>query len=98
MSPEYVSLDLFMWVVGGLASTCLMAVGWLIHAKNNALSKAHDAHKVADEAHDALAAYKLEVAEKYATTGYLQDVERRLNDMLTKLDGKLDQLFGPKAG
>ena len=39
---------------------------------------------------DALAAYKLEVAKSYATTGYLKDVETRLTEHLIRIETKLD--------
>ncbi|CCG41960.1 hypothetical protein [Magnetospirillum molischianum] len=39
---------------------------------------------------EALAAYKLEVAKSYATTGYLKDVERRLTEHLVRIEAKLD--------
>lgn len=42
------------------------------------------------QAREALAAYKLEVAKSYATTGYLKDVERRLTEHLVRIEAKLD--------
>ena len=42
------------------------------------------------QAREALAAYKLEVAKSYATTGYLKDVEQRLTEHLVRIEGKLD--------
>jgi hypothetical protein len=42
------------------------------------------------QARDALAAYKLEVAKSYATTGYLKDVETRLTEHLIRIENKLD--------
>ncbi len=61
----------------------------------------HDADRRADElehrleiglgqTRDALAAYKLEVAKSYATTGYLKDVESRLTEHLIRIETKLD--------
>lgn len=41
-------------------------------------------------AREALAAYKLDVAKNYATTGYLKDVEHRLTEHLVRIEGKLD--------
>jgi hypothetical protein len=43
---------------------------------------------------EALAAYKLEVAKSYATTGYLKDVERRLTEHLVRIEAKLDAAQG----
>jgi len=48
------------------------------------------------QAREALAAYKLEVAKSYATTGYLKDVEHRLTEHLIRIEAKLDQ--APLAG
>jgi hypothetical protein len=42
------------------------------------------------QARETLAAYKLEVAKSYATTGYLKDVEQRLTEHLVRIEGKLD--------
>lgn len=46
---------------------------------------------------EALAAYKLEVAKTYATTGYLKDVERRLTEHLVRIEAKLDAVSGVGA-
>jgi hypothetical protein len=42
------------------------------------------------QSREALAAYKLEVAKSYATTGYLKDVEQRLTEHLVRIEAKLD--------
>ncbi|HSV29415.1 MAG TPA: hypothetical protein VLL76_07645 [Candidatus Omnitrophota bacterium] len=47
---------------------------------------------VESQAREALAAYKLEVAKSYATTGYLKDVERRLTEHLVRIEAKLDSV------
>jgi hypothetical protein len=46
------------------------------------------------QAREALAAYKLEVAKSYATTGCLKDVETRLTEHLVRIEGKLDAVCG----
>ncbi|HLO77119.1 MAG TPA: hypothetical protein VK196_11755 [Magnetospirillum sp.] len=46
---------------------------------------------------EALAAYKLEVAKTYATTGTLKDVERRLTEHLVRIEAKLDAVSGAGA-
>lgn len=46
---------------------------------------------------EALAAYKLEVAKTYATTGTLKDVEQRLTEHLLRIEAKLD-MAGVTAG
>lgn len=43
---------------------------------------------------EALAAYKLEVAKTYATTGTLREVERRLTEHLVRIEAKLDAAQG----
>ena len=43
---------------------------------------------------EALAAYKLEVAKTYVTTGTLRDVERRLTEHLVRIEAKLDAAQG----
>jgi hypothetical protein len=45
-----------------------------------------------------LAAYKLIVAQTYASQGYLQDVEKRLVDHLAKIEAKLDRMMGFSLG
>lgn len=49
------------------------------------------------QAREALAAYKLEVAKTYATTGTLKDVERRLTEHLVRIEAKLDAVGGVGA-
>lgn len=44
-----------------------------------------------------LAAYKLEVAHRYASQGYLKDVEQRLTDYLEKIEKKLDKMIDARG-
>jgi hypothetical protein len=45
-----------------------------------------------------LGAYKVEVAEKYATIGYLKDVENRIANHLRSIEEKLDRwIEGPRS-
>lgn len=50
----------------------------------------------ATRAREDLAAYKLEVAKSYASTGYLKDVEARLMAHLVRIEAKLDDLHQPR--
>lgn len=43
-----------------------------------------------DQAREALAAYKLEVAGGYVSVGYLKDVDQRLTERLIRTEAKLD--------
>ncbi len=49
------------------------------------------AHARIGEVQHQLDAYKVEVAEKYATIGYLKDVEQRIVDHLRSIEKKLDR-------
>ena len=49
------------------------------------------AHARVGEVQHQLDAYKVEVAEKYATIGYLRDVESRIADHLRIIEKKLDR-------
>ena len=49
------------------------------------------AHAKAAEVQQKLDAYKVEVAEKYATIAYLKDVEDRIVDHLRAIEKKLDR-------
>lgn len=43
-----------------------------------------------DQAREALATYKLEVARGYVSVGYLKDVDQRLTERLIRIEAKLD--------
>lgn len=45
----------------------------------------------------ALADYKLEVAQRYASIGYLKDVETRLTEHLLRIETKLGQSAQPPS-
>lgn len=83
--------DLVKWALAAMMG----GLGWWIRGVS----------KKADDTKDDLAAYKLEVAQKYVSVGYLQDVERRLvarsdqtDAKIDKLDAKLDRLLTGKHG
>jgi len=54
----------------------------------------HKVEVAGSQMREALAAYKLEVAKTYATTGTLKDVERRLTEHLVRIEAKLDAVGG----
>ncbi len=92
------SLNLAWWVT----AVELPALGGLFVLIWRARSEADDRmdeieHKVevaGSQLREALAAYKLEVAKTYATTGTLRDVERRLTEHLVRIEAKLDAVGG----
>ncbi|MGE5477061.1 MAG: hypothetical protein ACM3Q1_10430 [Bacteroidales bacterium] len=57
----------------------------------------HKVDAAGSQLREALAAYKLEVAKTYATTGTLKDVERRLTEHLVRIEAKLDAVGGVGA-
>jgi hypothetical protein len=74
-------------VLGGL-----FMIIWRTRSENDARLDALD-HRLdigLGQARETLAAYKLEVAKSYATTGYLKDVENRLTEHLVRIEAKLD--------
>ena len=58
-----------------------------------AMGAVKDARDEAEQAKDALANYKVEVAEKYATNKALKEVEERLMRIAEVMDKKLDRLL-----
>ena len=95
---EHTGLDLSWWIT----AVELPALGGLFvllwRGRAEADSRMDDLdHKVdvaASQMREALAAYKLEVAKTYATTGTLKDVERRLTEHLVRIEAKLDAVGG----
>ena len=70
---------LFLFVVGALYRIVWARVG--------------TAHKAAVDVHEKLADYKLQVAKEYATIGYLQDVDNRIDARLKAIETKLDRII-----
>lgn len=91
-------LDLAWWVT----AVELPALGGLFvliwRTRHDADTRLDDiSHKLdvgMSQSREALAAYKLEVAKTYATTGTLKDVERRLTEHLVRIEAKLDAVGG----
>lgn len=72
-----VTFNLFAWVVGGLAAAFATAVYFLVVLL---LGLRAD-----------LTAYKLHAKDKFASVGYLKDVEKRLSDDLEHLAGAINR-------
>lgn len=91
---DHSSLNLAWWVtavelpvLGGL-----FVLFWRARteADNRMDEIEHQVEVVGSQMREALAAYKLEVAKTYATTGTLREVERRLTEHLVRIEAKLD--------
>jgi hypothetical protein len=94
-------MDLMWWIsaVELPALAALFRMIWRNRSEADARLDAID-HEVTaglGQAREQLAAYKLEVAKSYATTGYLKDVERRLTEHLVRIEAKLDAVGGVRA-
>lgn len=95
---DHWTLDLAWWIT----AVELPALGGLFVLIWRGRAEADDRmdeidHKVevaGSQLREALAAYKLEVAKTYATTGTLKDVERRLTEHLVRIEAKLDAVGG----
>lgn len=93
---EHMNMDPLWWITA-VELPVLGGLFWLIwRARQEADQRLDDlAHRLeigVGQAREALAAYKLEVAKSYATTGYLKDVERRLTEHLVRIEAKLDSV------
>lgn len=86
-----------LWWITAVELPVLGGLFWLIwRSRQDADDRLDDlAHRLdvgVGQARESLAAYKLEVAKSYATTGYLKDVERRLTEHLVRIEAKLDNV------
>lgn len=61
-----------------------------IHLENRVQHISDTTHEDVEDLRNALLQYKLEVAQKYASMGYLRDVESRLTNHLIRIEKKLD--------
>ena len=91
---EHWSMDPLWWITA-VELPVLGGLFWLIwrahqEADDRLDELAHRLEVGVGQVREALAAYKLEVAKSYATTGYLKDVERRLTEHLVRIEAKLD--------
>lgn len=78
---EPVSFEFFSWTLGfvSLVLVGLVKANMVLHRRVNA-RKAE------------LAAYKLQVAEKYVSQGHLKEVEERLTGHLLRIEAQLDKV------
>jgi hypothetical protein len=97
-----ISIDL-MWWLSAVELPVLGGLFWLQHSQHErmaqALAKLQAEQRTAIAAtRAALADYKLEVAQSYASLSHLKDVETRLTEHLLRIEAKLDQSqFTPAA-
>jgi len=68
------------------------ALYWIIQRVRGVEVRANEAKETAAKAAKDLATYKLEAAEKYASIGYLKDVEERLVRVLERIEDRLENL------
>lgn len=95
MQEGLLALDLAWWITA-VELPVLAALFWMIQrVRRDADEAVTDTGRMLGEAvlrmHEALAAYKLEVAQTYASLNLLKDVETRLTEHLIRIEGKLDQ-------
>ncbi len=97
MEPNW-TID-WVWWIGAVELPALAGLFWLIQRVRRDGEAEIDGirRRVADAAErlrDGLAAYKLEVAQTYASITYLKDVESRLTEHLVRIEAKLDRAAG----
>jgi len=85
----------FAWWLSAVELPALAGLFWLLQRQREdharALSKAEREQRNAMQAlRGALADYKLDVAQNYASIGLLKDVETRLTEHLLRIEAKLD--------
>lgn len=95
MNTAQLSVDL-MWWLSAVELPALAGLFWLTQHQRDRLehlmTQVQAEHRAAITAtRAALADYKLEVAQGYASIGYLKDVESRLTEHLLRIEAKLDQ-------
>ncbi len=88
------NVDVIWWITAVELPT-LAALFWLSWRNRRDADRAIEHNRWTFEAklaglRENLAAYKLEVAQSYASIGYLKEVERRLTDHLVRIEDKLD--------
>ena len=96
------TIDLIWWitVVELPALGGLFLFAWRTRRDGEeALHQAHEQHEASlVQARENLSAFKLEVAQTYASIPHLKDVERRLTRHLVRIENKLDSIDGPARG
>lgn len=86
----------FAWWLSAVELPALAGLFWLLQRQREdharALRQAEREQRNAMQAlRGALADYKLDVAQNYASIGLLKDVETRLTEHLLRIEAKLDQ-------
>ncbi|HLT75949.1 MAG TPA: hypothetical protein VKZ87_01075 [Ferrovibrio sp.] len=94
MNTTTIAVDL-MWWLSAVELPALAGLFWLTQHQRDRLehvmTQMQVEHRAAIAAtRGALADYKLEVAQSYASMGYLKDVENRLTEHLLRIEAKLD--------
>ncbi len=84
------------WWLTAVELPALAGLFWLHQRQRDQTERAleslsRDSHGAIQAARSALADYKLEVAQTYASLGALKDVETRLTEHLLRIEAKLDQ-------
>lgn len=93
MPPTW-TLDLIWWITA-VELPALAGLFWLIwrsrHDSDDAIEdNRRTFERGLSQQREALAAYKLEVAQSYASIAYIKDVEKRLTVHLERIEHKLD--------
>ena len=96
------TLDIIWWITV-VEMPALAALFWLNWRLNRDIDEAiadarHESETGLTFLRESLAAYKLEVAQSYASITYLKEVEHRLTGHLIRIENKLDGQSGSGAG
>jgi hypothetical protein len=96
------TIDLIWWITA-VELPALASLFWLIWRNRRDLDDGFDTVRDRCEANVAaqkerLAAYKLEVAQSYASIAYLKEVEKRLTEHLVRIEDKLDRTTREERG
>lgn len=84
-----------MWWISAVELPALGGLFWLVwRNRRDADTTAEDNRRAFErglaQVREGLAAYKLEVAQSYASLGHLRDTEKRLTAHLERIEKKLD--------
>lgn len=95
MTAPFLAIDPSWWL-SAVELPALAGLFWLIQRQRDQLLQMQEAasrdHRMALQAlRAALADYKLEVAQSYASIRLLKEVETRLTEHLLRIEAKLDQ-------
>ncbi|WP_428248920.1 hypothetical protein [Ferrovibrio sp.] len=86
----------FAWWLSAVELPALAGLFWMLQRQREQGEQAieavaRDCRLAIQATRAALADYKLEVAQSYASVGALKDVETRLTEHLLRIEAKLDQ-------